>query len=259
MCQTLEQAWRFIAISCGEDDAIFGRRQEMTDLNDLLARFCDALQRANAPSWFKVLGFKTVRDLAPLKLRPYGAIQICLLLLLLLSRTTARSAGGTMGTGGGGTLHPTRSGLVPPVPPSQRCGLCQNFKQTTLTTRLYKVRTICTPPLTKTSRRAWQCPGARRLDSVQQLLRCRSSVTVVNCLGISWSDWLNGYFANFMHTARHRRKQVFLSTGLVVVNSRRNCRRRRLLITSKPARFVVSLGHTIRSRYNITDTTCGIG
>jgi len=40
-----------------------------------------------------------------------------------------------------GYIVPPSSGLVPPVPPSQRCGLCQNFKQTTLTTRLYKVRT----------------------------------------------------------------------------------------------------------------------
>ena len=32
-------------------------------------------------------------------------------------------------------------GLVPPVPPSQKCGLCQNFKQTTLSTRLHEVRT----------------------------------------------------------------------------------------------------------------------
>jgi len=30
-------------------------------------------------------------------------------------------------------------------PSSQRCGLCQNFKQTTLTTRLYKVRTNLYP------------------------------------------------------------------------------------------------------------------
>ena len=51
--------------------------------------------------------------------------------------------------------YPPSSGLVPPVPPSQRCGLCQNFKQTTLTTRLYKVRTNLYPPLTKTFRRAW--------------------------------------------------------------------------------------------------------
>ena len=36
-----------------------------------------------------------------------------------------------------GDIVPPSSGLVPPVPPSQRCGLCQNFKQTTLTTRLY--------------------------------------------------------------------------------------------------------------------------
>jgi len=33
------------------------------------------------------------------------------------------------------------------VPPSQRCGLCQNFKQTTLATRLYKVRTNLYPPI----------------------------------------------------------------------------------------------------------------
>ena len=38
-------------------------------------------------------------------------------------------------------VFPPSLGLVPPVPPSKRCGLCQNFKQTTLTTRLYKVRT----------------------------------------------------------------------------------------------------------------------
>ena len=58
---------------------------------------------------------------------------------------------------GVGTMRnyvPPSSGLVPPVPPSQRCGLCQNFKQTTLTTRLYKVRTNLYPPLTKTFRRA---------------------------------------------------------------------------------------------------------
>ena len=57
----------------------------------------------------------------------------------------------------GVTLYPPSSGLVPPVSPSQRCGLCQNFKQTTLTTRLYKVRTnLHPPPLTKTFQRAWQ-------------------------------------------------------------------------------------------------------
>jgi len=39
---------------------------------------------------------------------------------------------GTMGTAGY-IVPPPSSGLVPPVPfPSQRCGLCQNFKQTTL-------------------------------------------------------------------------------------------------------------------------------
>ena len=49
--------------------------------------------------------------------------------------------------GQGGYIVPPSSGLVPPVPPSQRCSLCQNFKQTTLTTRLYKVRTNLYPPL----------------------------------------------------------------------------------------------------------------
>jgi len=44
---------------------------------------------------------------------------------------------GTMGTGG---VHCTPQ-VQDLYPQSQRCGLCQNFKQTTLTTRLYKVRT----------------------------------------------------------------------------------------------------------------------
>jgi len=51
---------------------------------------------------------------------------------------------GTMVTDG--YIVPPSSGLVPTVPPSQRCGLCQNFKQTTLTSRLYKVRTNLYPP-----------------------------------------------------------------------------------------------------------------
>ena len=44
-----------------------------------------------------------------------------------------------------GYIAPPSSGLVPPGPPSQRCGLCQIFKQTTLTTRLYKVLTNLCP------------------------------------------------------------------------------------------------------------------
>jgi len=50
-----------------------------------------------------------------------------------------------MGTEG---VHctPQVQDLYPLHPPSQRCGLCQNFKQTTLTTRLYKVRTNLYPP-----------------------------------------------------------------------------------------------------------------
>ena len=42
--------------------------------------------------------------------------------------------------------------LYPLYPPSQRCGFRQNLKQTTLTTRLYKVRTNLYPLLTKTFR-----------------------------------------------------------------------------------------------------------
>jgi len=67
-----------------------------------------------------------------------------------------------------GTLYPPSSGLVPPVPPSQRCGLCQNFKQTTLTTRLCKVSTNLYPPLTKNFRRAWNKLSESRLISSAQ-------------------------------------------------------------------------------------------
>jgi len=46
-------------------------------------------------------------------------------------------------------IVPPSSGLVPGLyHPSQRCGLCQNFKQTTLTTILYQVRTNLYPPPT---------------------------------------------------------------------------------------------------------------
>ena len=45
--------------------------------------------------------------------------------------------------GRGVTLYPQVQDLYLP---SQRCGLCQNFKQTTLTTRLYKVRTTGVNP-----------------------------------------------------------------------------------------------------------------
>jgi len=58
---------------------------------------------------------------------------------------------GTMGTEG---VHctPQVQDLYPLHPPSQRCGLCQNFKRTTLTTRLYKVRTnLYSPHLRKRS------------------------------------------------------------------------------------------------------------
>jgi len=56
-----------------------------------------------------------------------------------------------MGTGG--YIVPPKFRTCTPVPPSQRCGFRQNLKQTTLTTRLYKVRTNLYPLLTKTFRR----------------------------------------------------------------------------------------------------------
>jgi len=55
----------------------------------------------------------------------------------------------------GYNVPPQVQDLYPMYPPSQRFGLCQNFKQTTLTTRFYKVRTNLYPPLTKTFRCAW--------------------------------------------------------------------------------------------------------
>ena len=66
-------------------------------------------------------------------------------------------------------------------PPSQRCGLCQNFKQTTLTTRLHKVRTNSSLySLTKTFRRAWQAGLGLALGS---RVRIRVSVKVRANLG----------------------------------------------------------------------------
>jgi len=79
----------------------------------------------------------------------------CARLLLLYCKTDdpiemlfGISGVGTMGTGG--TLYPQVQDLYP-CTPSERCGLCQNFKQTTLTTRLYKVRTNLYPQLRKRS------------------------------------------------------------------------------------------------------------
>jgi len=48
--------------------------------------------------------------------------------------------------GQGVHCSPQVQDLYPMYPPSQRCGLCQNFKQTILTTGLYNVRTNLYPP-----------------------------------------------------------------------------------------------------------------
>jgi len=73
----------------------------------------------------------------------------------------------------GGTLYPQVQDLYPLYPQSQRCGLCQNFKQTTLTTRLYKVRTNLYPPTYENvPTRLFACKLSRkRYKSVFSLLR----------------------------------------------------------------------------------------
>jgi len=80
--------------------------------------------------------------------------------------------------GQGGTLYPQVQDLYPMYPPSQRCGLCRDFKQMTLTTRLYKVRTNLYPPLTKTFRRACRSPVT---TPVPYKVRDRESVAIVSC------------------------------------------------------------------------------
>jgi len=87
-------------------------------------------------------------------------------------RIDPSSGVGTMGTGGGYIVPPS-SGLVPPVPPPQvkdAAYVKKHFKQTTLTTRLYKFRTdLYAPHLRKRS----DAPGPAR-----QNRRCRQSLTI---------------------------------------------------------------------------------
>jgi len=73
---------------------------------------------------------------------------------------------------GGEYIVPQVQDLYPLCPSSQRCGLCQNFKQTTLATRLYKVRTnLYHPHLRKRS----DAPGdhSTRCGCSDQKLRAR--------------------------------------------------------------------------------------
>jgi len=70
--------------------------------------------------------------------------------------------------GQGVHCSPQVQDLYPMYPPSQRCGICKNFKQTILTTRLYNVRTNLYPPLTKTFRRA--CYPASNTDLQPRVL-----------------------------------------------------------------------------------------
>ena len=76
--------------------------------------------------------------------------------------------------GQGGTLYPQVQDLYPMYHPSQRCGFRQNLKQTTLTTRLYKVRTNL---LTKTFRHDCSVgciiTALRLTVAASKTLRCR--------------------------------------------------------------------------------------
>ena len=69
-----------------------------------------------------------------------------------------------------------------PHPPSQRCGSCQNFKQTTLTTRLYKVRTNLCPHLRKRSDAPVNVYTVRRSSTCT---RTSTSSTVVSTIAQS--------------------------------------------------------------------------
>jgi len=65
------------------------------------------------------------------------------------------SSSGVGTTGTGGYIVPPKFRTCTPCTPKSKMRLMSNFKQTTLTTRLYKVRTnLYLPPLTKTFRRA---------------------------------------------------------------------------------------------------------
>ena len=80
-------------------------------------------------------------------------------LLVSVTSTTAAAAAASRASrtvaselwGQGVHCTPQVQDSYPLYPPSQRRGLCQNFKQTTLTIRLYKVRTNLYPHLRKLS------------------------------------------------------------------------------------------------------------
>jgi len=97
--------------------------------------------------------------------------------------------------GQGGTLYPPSSGFVPLVPPKSKMRLMsKKFKQTTLTTRLYKVRTDSYPQLTKTLRRAWQKLSARLVGHLLKTFWLtvrwrRSSRPIVGMTLMNLSRW----------------------------------------------------------------------
>jgi len=93
-----------------------------------------------------------------------------------------------------GDIVPPSSGLVLPVPPSQRCGLCQNFKQTTLTTRLYKVRTNLYPPHL---RKRFDAPG--RMPFLPPNQQRQSTLRLVFERYLS-SCWCQHYSHTYCHT-----------------------------------------------------------
>ena len=99
---------------------------------------------------------------------------------------------------------PPSSGIVPP-PPSQRCGSCQNFKQTTLTTRLYKVRTNLCPHLRKRSDAPVNLYTVRRLHVHVRRRPRPSSLRSPSRRLLSWlSSWSYTSAASHRPTDRPR-------------------------------------------------------
>jgi len=99
--------------------------------------------------------------------------------------------------------------LYPLYPPNQRCGLCQNFNQTTSSTRLYKVRTNLYPHLRKRS----DAPGTGSMQRYGVRPSCCSSVRPSLCLGMGPQQQTRG--CSFATERRANAGSATLSTYLL--------------------------------------------
>jgi len=84
--------------------------------------------------------------------------------------------------GQGGTLYPQVQDLYSLYLRSQRFGLCQNFKQTNLTTRLYKVRTNLYPP--PHLRRRSDAPAENKRLTINCKI-CDVAISIQGVVGLS--------------------------------------------------------------------------